>query len=257
MRIALGVEYEGTHYHGFQRQSHLTTIQGALEAALSFVANHPVHLVCAGRTDAGVHALGQVVHFDARVVRSERAWVLGSNAQLSPDIRIQWAKVVDAEFSARFSALSRTYRYTIENRPVRSALQRRFVTWYPAPLDEGAMQAAAHFLLGEHDFSAFRSSLCQSKTPFRRLDKLAIKRQGHQIWIDIQANAFLHHMVRNIVGVLVEIGAGKRAPDWCKTVLNSRRRALAGVKMPASGLCLMRVEYPAEHYDFSELSGSF
>lgn len=244
MRIALGIEYEGTHYHGFQRQQGLVTIQGLLEAALSRVANHPVQLVCAGRTDAGVHATAQVIHFDAQVDRSERAWVLGGNSCLPPDIRIQWARCVNESFSARFSALSRSYRYTIENQPVRSALRRCFVSWYPMPLDEAAMQAGANHLLGEQDFSAFRSSACQSLTPFRRLDELNVKREGSQIILDIRANAFLHHMVRNMVGVLVEIGSGKRAAEWSREVLESRDRGIAGIKMPASGLCLVGVEYP-------------
>lgn len=244
MRIALGVEYEGTHYHGFQRQQELVTIQGLLESALSRVADHSVQLVCAGRTDAGVHASAQVIHFDTQAERSERAWVLGGNACLPPDIRIQWAKKVQDNFSARFSALSRSYRYIIENQPIRSALMRHFVSWYPMPLDEAAMQEAANHLLGEQDFSAFRSSSCQSLTPFRRLEELNVKRVGNQIILDIRANAFLHHMVRNIVGVLVEIGAGKKNTQWSREVLESRNRALAGIKMPASGLCLVNVEYP-------------
>lgn len=245
MRIALGVEYEGTHYHGFQRQKELVTIQALLESALSKVANHSVQLVCAGRTDKGVHANAQVIHFDTQSQRSERAWILGANTHLPQDIRIQWVRPVEDTFNARFSALSRSYRYTIENQPYRSALKRNFVTFYPIPLDIAAMQEAALPLLGEQDFSAFRSQACQALTPFRRLDQLNIKKEGPWITLDIKANAFLHHMVRNIVGVLVEIGEGKKSIEWSLEVLKSRNRVMGGVTMPASGLCLVDVEYPA------------
>jgi tRNA pseudouridine38-40 synthase len=244
IRMALGLEYEGTHYHGFQFQKNLLTIQGVLEQALGQVAAHPINITCAGRTDAGVHALGQVIHFDTEADRPESAWTLGVNSNLPPDICIRWAKKVNSSFHARFSALSRTYHYVIDNRPIKPALKRNLVTWVPQPLDEKSMLKAAGYLIGEHDFTAFRSSSCQSATPFRRIDEISIKREGYSLKVELKANAFLHHMVRNIMGVLVEIGMGKKEEQWCQAVLESRNRQLAGVKMSAMGLYLVGVEYP-------------
>jgi tRNA pseudouridine38-40 synthase len=244
MRIVLGLEYDGTRYHGYQFQQNLSTIQGVLEQALSKVADHPVSSICAGRTDRGVHAKGQVVHFDTNSSRPQKAWVLGTNSYLPPDIRVHWAKEIDETFHARFSATSRSYQYIIENQPTRSALKRHYVTWHPIPLNEVNMQKAAQYLIGEHDFNAFRSSRCQASTATRSIYELEINRIDQYIVINIRANAFLHHMVRNIVGVLTEIGSGKKEPKWCQDVLISKNRQWIFEKMPPMGLCLIKVTYP-------------
>lgn len=240
----LGIEYQGTKYHGWQKQDGLITIQESVELALSKIANAPIEIVCAGRTDAGVHAVEQVVHFDTQSIRAMHAWVFGGNHNLPKDIRIQWAKPVDETFHARFSALCRTYRYLIFNHKVPSALLRDRVTFYPLHyLQENLMQEAAQYLIGEHDFSAFRGSSCQSHSPKRNVIEISIIRQEHLITIDITANAFLQHMVRNIVGVLLEIGAAKRPPVWTQEVLLSRDRSLAGITAHPEGLYLYKVDY--------------
>jgi len=246
MRIALEIEYEGTRYHGFQRQAELDCIQTRLECALSQVAAHPVTIICAGRTDAGVHASGQVVHFDTNTQRELKAWVLGTNSYLPADIRVRVAKPVSDDFHARFSALSRRYHYLIDNRPVRPAIGRQYRSWCYEPLDENRMQAAAHYFLGEKDFSAFRCAQCQSATPYRNVHTLTITRDGDFILIDIKANAFLHHMVRNIAGVLMEIGKGKQAPEWADYLLQARDRSLAPATAAPTGLSLVAVEYPED-----------
>lgn len=246
MRIALGIEYDGSAYSGWQAQTGSRTVQGCVEHALSRVADHPVRVVCAGRTDAGVHAAGQIVHFDSEAPRTPRAWVLGANSNLPPDIAVQWMQAVDDGFHARFRAQARSYRYVILNRPVRSALHRERCAWVHAPLDETRMQAAARHLIGEHDFSAYRALACQAKSPVRTVTDLEVARQGERVSIRIRANAFLHHMVRNIAGVLIAIGKGEHAPDWARDVLESRDRALGGVTAPPQGLTLESVEYPAE-----------
>lgn len=247
MRIALGVEYDGQRFHGWQIQNgDLPTVQGRLQQALSKVANAPVELICAGRTDTGVHGLEQVVHFDTEAERSPRSWVLGGNANLSHDISVLWAQPVSEDFHARFSAQSRRYRYVILNRPVRSSLLSGRVTWQHRPLDEGRMAQAALHLLGEHDFSSYRAVACQSKTPFRHITRLDISRQDDLLFIDIEANAFLHHMVRNIAGVLMTIGYGEKEPDWAREVLEARDRTQGGVTAPPQGLYMMEVGYPAE-----------
>lgn len=246
MRLALGIEYDGTDFFGWQRLSHGRSVQGEVEAALSFVADHPVEVTCAGRTDAGVHARCQVVHFDTEAVRSERAWALGTNSRLARDVAVIWARPVAEDFHARFGARARRYRYTILNRPVRAALAARFVTWERVPLDVGAMQRAAQALIGEHDFSAFRTVQCQANSPMRQVREISIARHGDEVAIEIEANAFLHHMVRNIVGSLLPIGRGERPVDWLGDLLRGRDRSVAGPTAPASGLAFLAPRYPEQ-----------
>lgn len=245
MKIALGLEYDGTDFYGWQIQHHeLRTIQGTVEKALSQIANEPIQTICAGRTDTGVHAFGQVIHFETNSIRTERSWVLGTNSNLPDDVAIKWAKVVNQDFDARRSAQSRLYRYTICNQAHKPSLYRYYVTWFPRGLDENKMLIASQDLLGEHNFTSFRGADCQSKTPFRHIDSINITREGAYIFIDIQANAFLHHMVRNIVGVLLAIGVGEQPIEWAKQVLLACDRQAGGVTAPASGLCLKQVFYP-------------
>lgn len=247
MRIALGVEYVGTHFCGWQFQPHAPSIQGCVEAALSKVAHHSVTVICAGRTDTGVHALAQVIHMDVTAQRSPRSWVLGANANLPKDISILWAQPVDESFHARFSASARHYRYIILNRPTRPALLAQQVTWEHRPLNVEKMQVAANYLIGTHDFSSYRALACQAKNPIRTLSSLTVFRVDEQVIIEISANAFLHHMVRNIAGVLMTIGYGEQPPLWAKTVLESRNRTQGGVTAPASGLYLCGVDYPSPY----------
>ncbi|MGA9851937.1 MAG: tRNA pseudouridine(38-40) synthase TruA [Gammaproteobacteria bacterium] len=245
-RLALGLEYDGTEFMGWQRQTHTgRTVQGCLESALSKVADHPVEVSCAGRTDAGVHATGQVAHFDTFAARNLRGWLLGLNSNLPKDMAVNWIREVAEEFHARFRARARQYRYSILNRLTRPAVARTQASWVHRPLDETRMQAAAGHLLGEHDFSAFRAVECQARSPVRTLHRLDVCRQGEQVLIDAVANGFLHHMVRNITGVLIAIGEGKREPDWARQVLEGRDRTLGGITAPPQGLCLMAVLYPA------------
>lgn len=244
MRIALGVEYDGTAFAGWQWQPGRRTVQEVLEGAVSQVADASTRVHCAGRTDAGVHALAQVVHFDTAAARTARAWLLGTNTALPDDLRVLWAREVPDDFNARSNAIARCYRYVILNRPMRSALLKRQVTWCFQPLDEARMQQAADHLIGEHDFSSFRAQGCQSNSPFRRMHFITVRREGERILIELAANAFLHHMVRNIVGVLMAVGAGKQQPDWAREVLAARDRTAAGVTAPADGLYLAGVCYP-------------
>jgi tRNA pseudouridine38-40 synthase len=244
MRIALGLEYLGAAFKGWQAQQGVPTVQQAVETALSKVADHPVKVICAGRTDAGVHATGQVVHFDTTAVRSMRAWVLGTNSNLPPEIVVLWARVVEADFHARFSATSRRYRYIILNRWTRPAVLRAQVAWERQRLGEQHMQRAALHLLGEHDFTSFRALACQAKNPLRTVYELAVNRSSDYVYIDVHANAFLYHMVRNIAGVLTTIGIGERPPAWTAELLRTRDRALGGVTAPATGLYLVHVAYP-------------
>ena len=246
-RFALGLEYDGTAFMGWQRQSHEgRTVQACVEEALSSVADHPVEVTCAGRTDAGVHAGGQVVHFDSEAKRDLRSWLLGTNSRLPPDVSSTWVHEMPKTFHARFKATARQYRYAILNRDTRPALERTALTWVHRPLDEARMQAAARHLIGKHDFSAFRSVECQAKQPVRTVKLLEVHREGERVVIDALADGFLHHMVRNIAGVLLEVGQGKREPDWSREVLEGRDRTLGGVTAPACGLTLVAVEYPAE-----------
>lgn len=244
-RWALGVEYAGGVFRGFQAQPHdPQTVQGHLQRALSSIANEEITLVCAGRTDAGVHATGQVVHFDTRAKRVERAFTLGMNTQLPDQVAVRWAQPVPMAFHARFSARHRTYRYIIENTPSRPAIQNGLVTWDKRRLDVDAMAEAAGKLVGEHDFSSFRAAQCQARNPIRTIEYLTLERYQNFIVIEIRANAFLHHMVRNIVGVLSAIGAGEKPVSWVDTVLSARDRTQAGVTAPAAGLYLVSVGYP-------------
>jgi tRNA pseudouridine38-40 synthase len=245
MRVALGVEYDGRAFKGWQRLGEgRRTIQPVVENALAAIANHPVRIHCAGRTDAGVHALGQVIHLDTEARRDERAWVLGANTHLPNDVGITWARSVPATFHARHSAISRVYRYVICNRRERPAVTAAMVTWYHQPLTIEPMRLAARDLLGEHDFSAFRAAECQSRTPVRRVDRLDVWAKGTLVIVEVEANAFLQHMVRNLVGVLMAIGSGKAKPTWAREVLESRDRRLGGVTAPADGLYLVEVRYP-------------
>ncbi len=245
MRIALGIEYDGTGYSGWQRQRNGIGVQTRLEEALSSVADEPLEVTCAGRTDAGVHAIAQVGHFDTRSERSDRGWLLGTNTHLPDDISVKWVRPVEDSFHARFSALSRSYRYCILNRLVRSAMNRHRVWWVHKPLDAERMHAAAQSLIGEHDFSAFRAAGCQARSPVREIQSIEVRREGDHVLLEVAANAFLQHMVRNITGLLVSIGAGEMDVQWAERVLTSRDRTQAGVAAPPQGLTLVRVEYPS------------
>ena len=244
-RIALGLEYDGSNFAGWQSQTHARGIQGVVEAALSFVADHPVAVTAAGRTDAGVHAASQVIHFDARTVRSQRAWVLGANTHLDPQISVHWAREVPDDFHARYSALARHYRYRILNRQQRPSLEHQRVCWVRQPLDHRIMHEAAQSLVGQHDFSSFRSAQCQSPTAVRCLQSITLERSGDYVVMDVVANAFLHHMVRNIAGVLIAIGRSVRPVGWAAEVLQARDRAKGGVTAVPSGLYLVGVKYDA------------
>jgi len=247
-RVVVISEYDGTRFQGWQDQQspRVRTVQGQLARAVSKVADGPVTLVCAGRTDAGVHASYQVVHFETPVVRSPRSWILGINTALPDDISVHWAGNAPPDFHARFSATGRRYRYFIYNHLVRSALMRFNLCWHHPPLDAQRMHQAAQCLVGEHDFSAFRAAGCQSRSPMRYLSRISVERQGPLVVIDVSANAFLHHMVRNIAGSLMAVGAGREDPAWLARALESRDRKLSGVTAPASGLYLVDVRYPEE-----------
>lgn len=246
MRYALGIEYDGSGFHGWQRLSHGPTVQAAVEQALGFVLDHPVEVVCAGRTDAGVHAAGQVVHFDTAAQRTPYAIRQGSNSRLPDSVSVLWCQPVADDFHARYSARARRYRYAILNRAVRPALLRQHLTWERQPLDAAAMDAAARHLLGEHDFSAFRAVQCQAPHPRRELQAIRVWREGEQVLLEVQANAFLHHMVRNIVGSLLLVGRGERPDGWIAEVLAGRDRRLAGPTAPSAGLLFLGPRYPGE-----------
>lgn len=242
-RIAVGIEYDGTAYAGWQTQPSSPSVQAAIESALSGVANEPVSVTCAGRTDAGVHARWQVAHFDTQAQRSTRGWTLGANTDLPRDVSIVWCRPVPAHFHARYSAEARTYRYFILNRTVRSALAEKRAANIHRPLDHDSMNAAAAALCGEHDFSAFRSSECQAHSPVRRLEQLTVVRRGDWVVIDATGNAFLHHMVRNIAGLLIAVGRGDAPPAWAQEVLDGRDRRLGAATAPAEGLYFWAVRY--------------
>lgn len=243
-RIALSVEYDGTAYCGWQVQPHAPSIQQSLNEAISIVADEPVHCVGAGRTDTGVHASGQVVHFDSAAERSPRSWLLGINSNLPGDINLLNVWPVDDRFHARFTAFRRAYRYVILNRPVRSALARDRAWWVHRPLDVEAMANATACLLGEHDFTSFRAAECQAHSSVRNLLVLSVEKTEDRITIACEANAFLHHMVRNIVGSVVRVGRGEADAAWLAGLLQQRDRRLAGVTAPACGLTLTRIDYP-------------
>ena len=247
-RVAARIEYHGGHYHGWQAQPHLSvpTVQEALEASLQQIAGESVKTTCAGRTDTGVHGFAQVVHFDDPVGRSLKAWVMGANRYLPVDIRVHWAWEVNDAFHARFSATARRYRYIICNTPTRPALLHDLVTWHRHTLDIEPMNAAAETLLGEQDFSAFRAASCQASSPNRCVTACTVIRQGDFVVVDITANAFLHHMVRNIVGSLLAVGSGSSTVEWFETVLQGRDRTQAADTAPAEGLYLVDVTYPEE-----------
>jgi tRNA pseudouridine38-40 synthase len=245
-RIALGLEYDGSSFAGWQAQTHAMGIQSAVETALSFVAASPITVTCAGRTDAGVHATTQVVHFDTPVQRSERAWVMGANANLPDSISALWACEVATDFHARYAALTRSYRYVILNRTPRPALLRERVCWVREPLNAEPMDKAAQALVGEHDFTSFRAAECQSPTAVRRLQRIQVTRYNEYVVLDVTANAFLHHMVRNIAGTLLAVGRGRQPVDWPAMLLQVRDRTQSGITAPAAGLYLFGVSYPVQ-----------
>ena len=243
MRIAIGLEYDGSRFLGWQTQPGGGTVQDAVQAALGSIASAPVSVTCAGRTDRGVHARGQVAHFDTQASRPDSAWVRGANALLPDAVAVLWSVPVADTFHARYSARSRTYRYRLLNRKVRPAIAARYVGWFHHPLDVERMRDAAAVLVGEHDFSAFRSAECQAKSPVRTLHELRVSRDGERIDFLVRANAFLHHMVRNIVGTLVYAGKDGRPPEWVREILESRDRSRAAPTFAPEGLYLETVEY--------------
>ena len=251
-RYACGVEYDGSRFSGWQVQRHARSVQGILQEALEEVANHSVEITAAGRTDAGVHASGQVAHFDSSAQRSPRQWLLGANSTLPDDVALTWVVKVTSDFDARRSALWRRYRYRLLCRPTRSPLQRATTVWERLTLDPGAMTAAVSYLLGERDFSAFRAAACQSSTPMRNLMACRIERHGQLFTIEFTANAFLHHMVRNLVGVLLVVGRGEQPPEWAAGLLASGDRTQGGITAPAAGLTLVHVEYPAHFQIYND-----
>ncbi|MEI8297603.1 MAG: tRNA pseudouridine(38-40) synthase TruA [Pseudomonadota bacterium] len=244
MRFAAGIEYAGTAYAGWQRQNSAPSVQAEVERALGFVADHPVKVVCAGRTDTGVHALGQVIHFETDAVRPLRGWLFGANTNLPQDVALRWIVPVAEDFSARYWALARTYRYVILNAPTRAPLLSNRVCLWRSPLDAARMHAALQPLVGQHDYSAFRASECQSKSPVRRLERIGVQRHGDFLLLSVTANAFLHHMVRNIAGSALAVGEGARPVGWIAEVLAGRDRAVAGITAPAGGLYFAKVRYP-------------
>lgn len=244
MRLAAGIEYDGSGFYGWQRQRQSPTVQACLEHAIGRVADHPVTVHCAGRTDTGVHAHCQVVHFDTAAERRERSWVLGANTHLHPGVSVLWARPVDDAFHARFCATRRAYRYRMLNRWVRPAIERGRVAWIRRPLDARRMQAASQALLGEHDFSSFRAAGCQARTPVRTVHRLEVRRTGSEVVIDIEANAFVYHMVRNIAGTLIAVGAGDKPVEWPAAVLAAADRTKAGPTAPAEGLYFVAPAYP-------------
>jgi tRNA pseudouridine38-40 synthase len=251
MRLAMGVEYDGSDFRGWQVQGKVRTVQACLEAAIARVADHPVKVQCAGRTDAGVHALEQVIHFDTRARRRERSWVLGTNVHLPLDVRVRWVQPVDQGFHARFSATARHYRYLILTRDTGSALLRDRVAWFHYALDLDRMREATQALIGEHDFTSFRAIACQARHAVRCVHYLEVDGDGRLCEIRVGANGFLHHMVRNIAGVLMAIGRGDRPVSWAAAVLAARDRTSGGVTAPPGGLYFARVDYPP-HFDLPQ-----
>ncbi|WP_416678377.1 tRNA pseudouridine(38-40) synthase TruA [Candidatus Pseudothioglobus sp. Uisw_016] len=244
MKIALGVEYLGTDFHGWQIQkSGLRTVQGVVEPALSKIANHPVRVFCSGRTDAGVHAQEQVIHFETETSRTDGAWLFGGNANLPSDVNFKWAKEVNDDFHARFNAYARSYEYKIHHHPIRSSLKTGYYLWEPRSLNIDDMKKAAAFLVGEHDFSCFRGSMCQAKSPIKTIEYLQIDEIGDDLIIKVKANAFLHHMVRNLVGTLLKVGRGEESIEWMLSVLDSKDRKEAGPTAEPQGLYFVKAHY--------------
>ena len=244
MKIALGVEYLGTDFHGWQIQkSGLRTVQGVVEPALSKIANHPVRVFCSGRTDAGVHAQEQVIHFETQTSRTDGAWLFGGNANLPSDVNFKWAKEVNDDFHARFNAYARSYEYKIHHHPIRSSLKTGYYLWEPRSLNIDDMKKAAAFLVGEHDFSCFRGSMCQAKSPIKTIEYLQIDEIGDDLIIKVKANAFLHHMVRNLVGTLLKVGRGEESTEWMLSVLDSKDRKEAGPTAEPQGLYFVKAHY--------------
>ncbi|MDA0823033.1 MAG: tRNA pseudouridine(38-40) synthase TruA [Proteobacteria bacterium] len=246
MKVAFGVEYDGSKFFGWQRQTNARTVQACVEEALSKVADCPLKIYCAGRTDTGVHATGQVIHVDTVARRTTRSWVLGANSNLPNDVSILWAQPVEDDFHARFSATGRTYQYVICNRVARPGLWSTKSSFIFKPLDADKMREAAQNLVGTHDFSSFRAAGCQSAHPIREVRRIDVRRQGHFVTVEVEANAFLQHMVRNIVGTLIAVGVGYETPSHVATVLNARSRVAAGPTAAPDGLYLIAVSYPAK-----------
>lgn len=246
MRIALGLSYEGTRYQGWQSQPSGLTVQDRLEAALAEFTAHPIRVHCAGRTDAGVHALMQVVHFDTAVSRVPFSWVRGTNRFLPTDIAVQWARQVPEAFDARACALARRYSYVLLESPVRPSLDVHRVGWSFRPLDQEAMRVAACHLLGEHDFTSFRASACQALSPIKHMQAVEILRRGAYLRFDFRANGFLYHMIRNIMGCLVTVGQGLKPPSWLNDVLQARDRKVAAPTFAPDGLYFCAPVYAAE-----------
>jgi len=246
MRIALGIEYQGTHYFGWQRQVSGPTVQSVIEAAITKVANHSVSTYCAGRTDSGVHAFEQVVHFDTFAKRSMDSWLLGINSYLPSDICVRWVVEVSGDFHARFSALKRHYQYVIANTHIQPGLFCQHATWCYRPLDIQLMQEAAQYLIGEHDFSSYRALRCQAHSPVRTIYQLYVEQHNQYVAINVSANGFLHHMVRNIAGVLMAVGAARHKPVWAKHILEARDRTQGGMTADAKGLYFIGVDYSSE-----------
>ena len=244
MKVALGVEYFGKNFHGWQIQkSGLRTVQSEVESALSEVANHPVRVFCSGRTDAGVHAVEQIIHFETDTIRTDRAWLFGGNVNLPSDVNFKWVKIVSDDFHARFRAFARSYQYKIHHHPVRSSLKADYYLWEPRALNVDDMRSAAALLMGEHDFSCFRGSLCQAKSPIKTIDHIQIDSIEDELILNIKANAFLHHMVRNIVGTLLKIGRGEKRVEWMSQVLEGKDRKKAGPTAEPQGLYFMKAFY--------------
>jgi tRNA pseudouridine38-40 synthase len=243
-RLVLGIEYDGSSYFGWQRQPHAASVQESLEKSLSEVANQTIEVTCAGRTDTAVHATSQVVHFDCQNSRPLKAWLKGANSLLPQNISIRYAQHISKDFHARFSALSRSYLYVIDNNLIKPAIMSQGLTWIRAKLDVDKMNNAAKHFMGEHDFTSLRSSRCQSNSANRNISNLRCKRYGEYIVLEVTANAFLHHMVRNIVGLLIEIGDGRKSSDWAREVIEAKNRCIGGVTAPSNGLYLVGVEYP-------------
>ena len=244
MKLAIGVEYLGTNFHGWQLQkSGIRTVQQVVEEALSSIADQPIRVFCSGRTDAGVHAIEQVIHFETGVIREDKAWLFGGNVNLPHDVNFKWVKRVNDDFHARFNAYARQYHYKIHNTPVRSALAGAHALWEPRELDITAMSTAAEYLLGEHDFSSFRGSLCQAKSPIKTIEFIQLTQDNDEILLDIKANAFLHHMVRNIVGTLLKVGRGEKTIEWVKEVLDAKDRKRAGATAEPQGLYFVKAFY--------------